>query len=308
MNNIDMDLLIQKTSRRRALKNLGLGALALSTLGLGSAEAQVSTNTMTYPDLKFGGGILTILNFALNLEYLEANFYSYAVTGAGIEAQGVEITGNGPQGTVLAPSTTQVTFSNPNVAAYAQEIMLDEIAHVNFLRGVILANHNKPAAQPSIDLVNSFNTAASAAGLGSSFSPFTSSAGDLDFLLGAFIFEDVGVTAYHGALASIGNDNVLTGAAGIMGTEAYHASIIRTEIYGLGMAAIQAAQDISNARNALGGEGLDQGVEFEGMSNIVAADANALVFARTTRLVENIVYLGVNAKKGGFFPDGINLA
>jgi hypothetical protein len=155
-------------------------------------------------------------------------------------------------------------------------------------------------------LVNSFNTAASAAGLGSSFNPFASSAGDLNFLLGAFIFEDVGVTAYHGALSTIVNKDSLTDLSAIMGTEAYHAAAVRAEIYKLGGAAISAAAAISTARNTLGGEGLDQGLQFVGQANILPADANALVFARTSRLVLNIVYLEVNASKGGFFPLGIN--
>jgi hypothetical protein len=292
-------LLQGRTSRRRALKNLTVGALGVAALGLNSPEARAST----YPRLDISAGDLAILDFALNLEYLEAQFYSYATTGAGIDAQGVELTGRGKQGTVNVPSTTKVPFTFPNVQQYATEIAADELAHVNFLRGVVTASGIRPIAQPSIDLVNSFNTAASAAGLGATFSPFTS---DLNFLLGAFIFEDVGVTAYHGALMSILNKTILTSAAGILGTEAYHASNVRTEIYEFGSAAVAAAQSISNARNALGGEGLDQGVAFNGGANIVPSDANAIVFSRTARLVLNIVYLGVNANKGGFFPDGTN--
>jgi hypothetical protein len=311
MNDIDIGtaLLIGKTNRRRALKTLGFGALAAATFKLNLAEGQEVANGQPEASSSLKGlnaDVLAILDFALNLEYLEANFYSYATTGVGIESQGVVITGKGKQGAVNVPSSTQISFSNPAIAAYAAEITADEIAHVNFLRAVATAAGHTPVAQPSIDLVNSFNTAASAAGLGSSFNPFANSAGDLNFLLGAFIFEDVGVTAYHGALASINNTTVLTAASGIMGTEAYHAANIRNEIYKLGSAAISAADAISNARNSLGGEGLDQGPQFVGLSNLVPADANALVFSRTARLVSNIVYLGVNAKKGGFFPEGMS--
>jgi hypothetical protein len=304
-----METLLQsRTSRRRAFKNLTVGILGATALGLDSPKSHADTQknadaNSAYPKLNISAGDLAILDFALNLEYLEAQFYSYATTGAGIDAQGVELTGRGKQGSVNVPSSTKVPFSNPNVQQYATEIAADELAHVNFLRGVVTASGIRPIAQPAIDLVNSFNTAASAAGLGATFTPFDN---DLDFLLGAFIFEDVGVTAYHGALMSILNKTILTSAAGILGTEAYHASSVRTEIYEYGTAAVTAAQAISSARNALGGEGLDQGIVFDSRSNIVPADSNAIVFARTTRLVLNIVYLGVNAKKGGFFPNGTN--
>jgi hypothetical protein len=311
MNDTDTEiaLFMEKTNRRRALKTLGLGAVAAAAfkLSLGEAQELVSSQTVTLPRIpEPSTEVLASLDFALNLEYLEANFYCYATRGQGIESQGVVITGKGTQGTVNAPTSGPISFTNGNIEAYANEITADEIAHVNFLRAVVTAAGLTPVAQAAIDLVNSFNTAASAAGLGSSFNPFASSAGDLNFLLGAFIFEDVGVTAYNGALPAVGNPTILTAASGIMGTEAYHAATIRNEIYKLGNAAISAADAISNARNMLGGEGIDQGLEFAGLSNLVPTDANALVFARTARLVSNIVYLGVNATKGGFFPNGMS--
>jgi hypothetical protein len=304
MKNTGIASLLGKSDRRQALKKMGLGAtaLGLGLSGLQTAKAG-ATSPSGYPRLALTPGDLAVLDFALNLEYLEAQYYSYATTGAGIDAQGVELTGRGKAGAVNVPASPKVTFTTPSVQQYAMEIASDELAHVNFLRGVVAASGYKSIAQPAIDLVGSFAAAASAAGLGSGFSPFTS---ELNFLLGAFIFEDVGVTAYHGALPSLINKTVLTSAAGIMGTEAYHAAEVRAVLYGMGSGAVAAAQSISNARNSLGGEGLDQGPEYVGLSNNVPADANGIVFARSSRLVLNIVYLGVNAKKGGFFPNGIN--
>jgi hypothetical protein len=304
MNNNNIAILTEKSSRRNALKQMTLGALGMAALG-NSARAQLGINstetTSPYPTVVLTKSDLAVLDFALNLEYLEAQFYSYATTGVGIESQGVEVTGSGTQGTVTVPTNTMITFTDSNVQQYALEIARDEIAHVKFLRGLALANGHTPVAQPSIDLVNSFSAAAGAAGLPSSFTPFDN---DADFLLGAFIFEDVGVTAYHGAITSLMGGSAKMEFSGIMGTEAYHASNVRTQLYRLGL--ISQANAISAARDSLGGTGLDQGITVNGSANIVPADSNGLVFSRTVAQVLNIVYLSASGTPGGFFPHGIN--
>jgi len=253
-----------------------------------------------------------VLNFALNLEYLEAQFYLFAAFGTGLPAS--SLGGSGTPGSVRGGR--RVNFTDPVVRQYAIEIAQDERAHVEFLR---LALGSSVVAQPAIDISSdpngSFSNAARAAGLigpGESFDPYAS---DENFLLGAFIFEDVGVTAYKGAAPLITNKDFLEAAAGLLAVEAYHASLVRTVLFAKGIqtpALIDATEAISNARDSLDGTGAnqdrDQGVRPIGnASNIAPLDANGLAFSRSTGQVLNIVYLNRMAvAQGGFFPAGVN--
>jgi hypothetical protein len=192
-----------------------------------------------------------------------------------------------------------VSFKTPAIQQYAQEIANHEQAHVQFLRKAL---GSAAVSRPAIDLTNSFNAAAMAAGIGSTFNPF---ADENSFLVGAFVFEDVGMTAYHGAAGLLSDKNNLAAAAGILATEAYHAGTIRTLITQLGDPYLGFANKISALRAAAGG-----GAEtmLDG-THIVAADSNSISYDRTTDQVLHIVYLNAAAgvvSKGGFFPNGLN--
>ena len=280
----------RRSSRRSALL---MGGAALAGLAI-SRSALAQSTTVTDAD---------ILNFALNLEFLEAQFYTLATMGTTIDqlSTPVPITGAGTAGTVTVKANPMVPFVTPLVQSYAMETAMDERNHVLFLQSAL---GSSAVAMPNIDLMNSFNTLASAAGLGSTFDPFAS---EDNFLLGAFVFEDVGVTAYHGAAGLLTNPTYLDKAAGILAVEAYHAGSIRTRIFMSGATLQQDSQMIAATRAKLDGTNNDDiGVGVtNGAATIVDADSNAVTFARTTTQVLNIVY-GGQSGGGVFFPNGMN--
>jgi hypothetical protein len=280
-------------SRRGLFRNVGLGAvgaaIGAASLPLTSSPAHAAGK----PDID-----IAILNFALNLEYLEANFYMFATKGEGLPRKLTigSTVGNKVIGGSMVP------FKTATIQQYANNIAADERAHVQFLRDAL--GDGNYVGQPNIDLQTSFTTLAVAAGLikqGQTFNPF---ADEISFLLGAFIFEDVGVTAYLGALSSITDGEYLTAAGGIMAVEAYHAATIR-ELLATAGAGV-ATDQIAKLRAKLSGAADDEGIlRPNGDLNIVTTDKNALAFTRTTRQVMNLVYGAQNAPAGLFYPKGM---
>ena len=313
-------------SRRKMLALGGAALAGLAFAGVNIAEAQ---STPAYTDSD-------ILNFALNLEYLESQFYTLATQGKTIDQVGVGIgagTATGGGGTVATkpggPTACLVPWTIPAIQAYATETAMEERNHVTFLRSAL---GSAAVVQPNLDLYSSFNTLATAAGIANTFDPF---ANDLNFLIGAYIFEDVGVTAYSGAAPLITTPAYLAAAAGILAVEAYHAGLIRTSIFGAdptGSVGLQGyTQKISATRMALDGSTTtdDLGVGFQSVpleatsgtvqaAQIVDAQTQSpnysKTYSRTTTQVLHIVtgtpastvpasgtkYMGV------FFPNGLN--
>ena len=328
------------------------GAASLAGLAMAATAREAKAATAAYTDAD-------ILNFALNLEYLEANFYYLAAFGttidkpnaasiaAGGPTAGIPITGSvGTAGAVTGGS--KVPFATVTVGSYATETAIEEGKHVLFLQGALGAS--TAVAQPAINLGTSWQTLAAAANtltpagaIPPTFSPYAS---DNTFLVGAYVFEDVGVTAYHGAASLLTVSGNLTAAAGILAVEAYHAGLVRTTINALdptGSAGLVGyTTSISNLRNALSQAGLlgvapgatsyDANPDDYGLATFTTpkalgttgtatatriVDANptdAVAFARNTTQVLNIVTGGgavngtaaVSPATGVFFPNGMN--
>lgn len=314
---------IEGRSNRRELFRAMLGAGAVAS---GLAIAATSSAQTAQPS------DTDVLNFALNLEYLTANLFAFATTGSAIPADAqTGATAGGAQG--AATGGRRVSFMTQETREYVAEIAADDLARVRFLRTQLGAN---AIAQPAIDLgvtpTSAFSKAAQAAGVVPAGAAFDVYADETSFLLGAYIFSDLAVTAYKGAARLIGNKDLLDAAAGILAVRAYNAATVRSALYAgtliMPPAAgalnpITVSEQISDARDQLDGrdalnetlgrgpdadQGLRTSTTADGeIGNLSPLNARGLAYSRTPERVLNIAYLSASAvSSGGFFPAGVN--
>lgn len=252
-------------NRRSFVKQLGMASAGLGAFlsTVDSAHAQQITD-------------VDILQFALNLEYLEAEFYTVARTGMTIDQMGVGITGAGTMG----PTTggKKVNFiEGSTLALTAEEIAGDERAHVTLIRTALTAAGAQPVAKPAIKL--------DALGIG-----FNSQE---EFITLARAFEDVGVTAYGGAAPLIQSKDYLGVAARILAAEAEHTGNLRlhASLYKVPTGALDAV-DIPPPPTG---------------DRFISVDNNGLSAVRTPGEVLYVVYGGQSGQtSGGFYPNGTN--
>ena len=263
-------------NRRKFLKTIGVATAAVTAMSLADpavADAQTSSVTATE---------IAVLNFALNLEYLEAEFYTYGQYGYGIEQAGLKVSGvasgpNSPNGG-LTTGGAKVTFSNSLVfsGAITAEIGVDERAHVTLLQSFL---GSSAIAKPNINL--------NALGIGF--------ANQNDYLTLARIFEDIGVSAYGGAAYLLTTPAVIQTAARILSTESQHVGTLHTQIARLNIPS-----------PVLDGADLVPPPTGGPAQYLSINRVNGLPALRTVTQVLNLAYGGAGKTSGAFFPTGIN--
>jgi hypothetical protein len=314
-------------ARRQFIRTTGqfgvaAGGLALLSACGGSSDdtaTATATATSTSTSAIIDGDALSLL---LNLEYLQAQFFTFVTTGSNISAiastssqadgglfpggGAALLTGTGTQGAVTGGRA--VSFASATIGQYAREIAADDLAQLRFLRSAL---GTAAVAQPAINIdggaSGAFTKIAQLGGYAATGVTFDPYASDLNFLLAAFVLKDLAVTALKGASTLLTSTVYLDAVAGMLATQAYHAALIRTTLYTMG--AGTAAGQFSNARDSLDGSAdIDQGITGTSTTaNITPVDANGRVYTRTSGQVLNVLYLNSAAvTSGGFLPAGTN--
>lgn len=257
-----------RSSRRSFLATAGLavgaGAVSLAA-GCSNNGAPLVTASGTTPSVS------DVLNFALNLEYLEATFYLTLTTGSGLQAADM-----GPSPGAVTGGFTKVTFTDAGVQDLANQLAADEQAHVQFLRATMAALNITPVSMPALNL----------AALGAV-------TGDYQFLSIARQLETVGTSAYEGAIGLlVSNPTALDYAATIHATEGQHEGVLRQYCLANGVysGSVDSADVIPTA-------------------TAIFNTTQGLNTARPTDQVLQIVYGNpgvIGTTSGGFYPAGFN--
>ncbi|MBC7390190.1 MAG: ferritin-like domain-containing protein [Opitutaceae bacterium] len=198
LENVDQDEFLKPALRRGLFKKA-------SEFSLKAAMASLPIAMMAMPRIAKANGqdALSILNYALKLEYLEKEFYTLGLA-----------------------STSTVGFGS--YRPVFEQIKKHEVEHVDAITNLIKALGGTPVAKPTFDFTGAKGTGAPGP-FADVFSNFST------FLALSQAFEDTGVRAYKGKAADlISPSDTLTGltagltvALQIHSVEARHASIVR---------------------------------------------------------------------------------
>nr|CAB3484423.1 unnamed protein product [Digitaria exilis] len=240
-----------------------------------------------------------LLEFPLNLEYLETEFFCWSALGYGLDAIDANLTGGGPPS--IGGQSASLT---PFVRDVATQFCYQEVGHLRAIKQTV-RGFPRPLLDISAANFGKIIEQALNATLDPPFNPYENS---VNFLIASYIIPYVGLTGYVGA-----NPKLLTPQARkVRATLLYERGMTRVASYGVGVAEITA--HISDLRNELGRRGVKdeglvvapgQGPEGLTVGNVIAGDHLSLAYDRTPEEILGIVYgTGNPAQHGGFFPQG----
>lgn len=182
----------------------------LATVSAATASAVLLRGQSTSSPAPSAANDLTLLNYALTLEYLEATFYTQGLARfSPADFQNANFyralqTASGVSGTPPASGASDTGLVQ-DIYAYLSLIRNHEQAHVRTLTATIRSLGGTPVSAPNFQF------------------PYTTVD---EFIVLAATLENTGVAAYNGALPMISSPALITAGATIATVEARHAAYL----------------------------------------------------------------------------------
>ncbi|KAJ6726560.1 DESICCATION-LIKE PROTEIN [Salix purpurea] len=256
---------------------------------------------------------IDLLEFPLNLEYLEAEFFLYGSMGQGLDSFAPNLTMGGPR-----PLGAKKANLDPYTRDIIKQFAWQEVGHLRAIKNTV-----KGFPRPLLDLSTKSFAKTMDAAFGKRLSPpFDPYASSLHYLIASYVIPYVGLTGYVGANPKLQAAASKRLVAGLLAVESgqdavirgllYEHALIRLHPYGITVA--EFTNRISDLRNKLGQEGVKDeglvvpeklGAEGRVRGNVLAGDEYSVGYARTPEEILRIVYSSGNeSTPGGFYPKG----
>ncbi|XWS53482.1 hypothetical protein CRYUN_Cryun10bG0005000 [Craigia yunnanensis] len=268
-----------------------------------------------YKDSSVPKSDVRLLEFPLNLEYLEAEFFLFGALGHGLDKVAPNLTMGGP---------SPIGAKKANLDALTKDVILQfayqEVGHLKAIKKTV-----KGFPRPQLDLSASSFAKVIDRAFGKPLEPpFDPYANSINYLIASYLIPYVGLTGYVGANPKLQGAISKRLVAGLLGVESGQDAVIRGLLYEHALENVnpykiivaEFTNRISGLRNRLGHAGQKDeglivpvtfGAEGKVIGNLLAGDKFSVAFDRTPEEILRIVYgSGNESVPGGFYPKGAN--
>ncbi|CAI0467546.1 unnamed protein product [Linum tenue] len=254
-----------------------------------------------------------LVEFPLNLEYLEAEFFLFGALGHGLDVYAPNLTDGGPPPIGARKANLDLVTRD-----IVEQFAWQEVGHVKAIKSNV-----KGFPRPQLDLSPASFAKVINDAFGKSLSPpFDPYANSINYLIACYLIPYVGLTGYVGANPKLQGPASRQLVAGLLAVESGQDAIIRgllyeralVKVHPYGISVAEFTNRISVLRNRLGGAGVkdeglvvpkELGAERKVRGNVLAGDEFSLGYGRTPEEILRIVYGGGNeSSPGGFYPKG----
>ncbi|XP_048138942.1 desiccation-related protein PCC13-62-like [Rhodamnia argentea] len=255
------------------------------------------------------------VQFAMNLEFLEAEFFLRGSLGQGLDSIAPYLAQGGPP-----PVGGAKANLDPVTCRIIEEFGYQEVGHLRAIYTRI-GGIRRPLLNLSAQNFEAIFDQAVGYKLQPPFNPYSNT---VNYLLASYLIPYVGLVGYVGTIPYLETYNSKSLVASLLGVESGQDAVLRTLLYARAdeklepydMTVAEFTGRLSGLRNRLAMCGLkDEGImvpkelgaENRTTSNVLSADVDSLSYSRSPPEILRIIYgSGSEYKPGGFYPDGGN--
>ncbi|URD79517.1 desiccation-related protein [Musa troglodytarum] len=274
--------------------------ISFGLVGLSHAASECSAPTPLI-DIPIFPTDIDLLQFALNLEHMEADWFLYGALGYGLDAVAPELVMGGPP----PIGATKANLDNVTSAIMA-EFGYQEVGHLRAIKSTV-GGFPRPVIDLSGKHFAKIFDDAFGFHLDPPFDPYLNS---VNYLLASYVIPYVGLVGYVGANPNI---NVESGQDAVIRTLLYERANEVVQPY-KNLTVAEFTAKVSELRNKLASCGVKDegllvpvswGAENKTNSNVLSANVNSVAYKRTPAEILRIVYgTGDEGTPGGFLPKG----